>query len=423
MNMDMLIDLATITFLAVLTLEVGTVAVMHSRRMVLARRSHEVSVARLRAEIDLIADRRRIEREKTDLSWNGFRKFEISEKTEEAAGVCSFYLTPHDRKPLPPFEPGQFLTFGLKIRTEAKVVTRCYSLSDSPGKTDYCRVTIKRVPSPPDRPDLLPGKASNFFHDELEVGDIVDVQAPSGHYYLDTLSHNPVVLIGGGIGVTPVLSMLNSIIEAGSQRETHFFYGIVNGADHAFKEHLQQIAQENENVHLHVCYSRPRKEDIEGQDYQHAGWVSVDLFKQILNSNNYDFYICGPPAMMDSLVTGLAEWGVPEQHVHFESFGPASVKRAKDDIAASTGERFNIFFARSDKQVIWDPEVGDILDFAEAQGIVTIDAGCRTGNCGSCIVAIKEGEIEYINAPGSSADDGSCHACISVPKSDLVIDA
>ena len=346
--MDVLIDLAAVTFLGVLTVYVGNLALVYNRRTAWARRSHEMSQERLRAEIDLIADRRRIEREKSDLSWNGFRKFEISDRVEEAAGTCSFYLSPHDRKSLPPFEPGQFLTFDLHPPGETKSVVRCYSLSDSPNHPDYYRVTIKRVPPPRGQPELPPGLSSNYFHDQVNVGDIVDIKAPSGHFYLDMSTHNPIVLVGGGVGLTPVLSMLNAVVESGSQRETHFFYGVVNGADHAFKGHLQEIAQENENVHLHVCYSNPADGDVEGEDYDHGERVSVDLFKRELESNNYDFYICGPPPMMASLVSGLEEWGVPEGNINFEAFGPASIKKTSDAAAqdaAPDGQTLDVKFA------------------------------------------------------------------------------
>ena len=420
--MDALIDISAFLFLGMLSVYVGNLALVYNRRSAWARRSHKLSQDYLRAEIDLIADRRRIEREKSDLSWNGLRKFEISNKVTEASGTCSFYLAPHDGKPLPPFEPGQFLTFNLNIPGQTKSIVRCYSLSDSPNHPESYRVTIKRVLPPRDRPELPPGLSSNFFLDQLNIGDIVDVKAPSGHFFLDMSSHKPIVLIG----VTPVLSMLNAVVESGSKRETHFFYGVVCGADHAFKEHLQNIARENENIHLHVCYSRPADDDVGGEDYQHGEFVSVDLFKRLLASNNYEFYICGPPPMMTSLVEGLKAWNVSEECIHFEAFGPASVKKKMDDgtkESASGGPALNVNFARSDKSVSWSAEAGSILELAEANGVASIGASCRTGNCGSCITAIKEGEIEYLSPPGSPAEDGSCYACISVPKSDLVIDA
>ena len=137
--------------------------------------------------------------ESSAYSWPGFRKFVIQRKVDEGGNVCSFYLSPHDGKPLPAFNPGQYLTFNLHLqgaKGEAeKDVVRCYSLSDSPGHTDYYRVSIKRAPPPRDKPDLPPGVASNHFHDQLDDGDIIDVKAPAGNFFLDAAQQGPVVLI------------------------------------------------------------------------------------------------------------------------------------------------------------------------------------------------------------------------------------
>jgi uncharacterized protein len=130
----------------------------------------------LRERIGIITDQRRIERERSEASWNGFRKFRIVGKKCESADICSFYLAPHDGKPLPTFQPGQYLTFQVRLPNQAKPIIRRYSLSDRPGVPDRYRVSIKRVPS---------GLASNRFHDHLKVGDIVDVKAPAGQFCLD----------------------------------------------------------------------------------------------------------------------------------------------------------------------------------------------------------------------------------------------
>ena len=140
----------------------------------------------------------------------------------------------------------------------------------------------------------------------------------------------PIVLVGGGIGITPVFSMLSSLTDTGLRRETWFFQGVRNGAEQPMREQLNALNQANENLHLHVCYSEPEKGDEEGRDYQHSGHVSVDLMKELLPSNNYIFYICGPPPMMEFLTAGLKDWGVPATDIHFEAFGPATVKKNQD---------------------------------------------------------------------------------------------
>ena len=427
--MDALINVIAIAFIVSLTGYAVALGVGNWKVAAVNARTADLERELLRKRIDQITDQQRMNREKTDASWNGFRKFEIMRKNPEGGGICSFYLAPHDKKPLPPFDPGQYLTFQLPIPGQRKPIIRCYSLSDSPHHPNYYRVSIKAVPPPRDQPEAPPGLSSNFFHDSLNEDDILDVKAPGGHFFLDTTKHTPVVLIGGGIGLTPVLSMLNTICESGSTREVWFFYGVRNSAEHVMKEHLEQIAAEHENVHLVVCYSNPGDDDVAGRDYQHAERVSVNLFQRVLPSSNYDFYMCGPPPMMNTLVPELAAWGVPEKNIHFEAFGPATVKKATPEknaeekaAAAAAAESIEVVFAKSGKTVQWNSEADSILDFAEENDIA-IDFGCRAGNCGTCITAVRAGDVKYVVEPGAAPEAGSCLTCISVPRSSITLDA
>lgn len=400
---------------------------------VVRRRAGEAGRARENARLfrehaRLLLQTERAERDRNELSWNGQRKFYIDRKVMEAKDVCSFYLKAHDHKPLAPFLPGQFLTFQLKIPDQPKPVIRCYSLSDGPTETDYYRVTIKRLGPPPKSPEAPPGLSSSFFHQELNEGDILDVRAPSGHFYLDQTSEKPVVLIGGGVGLTPVLSMLNTICRTGSKRETWFFYGVTNRSEHAMYEHLANIRKTHDNVRIVVCYSRPSEDCVKDRDYDHEGFVSVELFKKLLPSNNYEFYICGPPPMMEMVTSDLKTWGVPDADVKFEAFGPATIKRktppkpAQDAAAAAeAADGVEVVFARSDKTLRWKPDHGSLLEFAEQNGI-QIDSGCRAGGCGTCVTALKEGEVSYLSEPDAEPEEGSCLACIAVPKTRLVLD-
>ena len=359
-----------------------------------------------------------VNRAREQTTWNGYRKFYIDRKVPEPGGVCSFYLKPHDHRPIPPFEPGQFLTFRLKVPGQVKPVIRCYSLSDSPLEQGYYRVSIKKTPPPPDQPDLPPGLSSNFFHDHLNEGDVVDVAAPNGHFFMDTKSERPIVLIGGGIGLTPVLSMLNTIALSESKRETWFFYGVRNKTEHAMAEHLHQLAEKHDNINLVVCYSQPTEDCVPAVDFQVQGFVSVDLFKRLLPSNNYEFYVCGPPPMMSSITSGLEEWGVPEDDINFEAFGPATVKKtpAAEHTDAALGT--TITFDMSGKSVTWNGDGRSILELAEQNG-VDIDSGCRAGNCGTCATAIKSGRVKYLSEPGSPQEEGTCLVCIAVPDGDV----
>jgi ferredoxin-NADP reductase len=259
----------------------------------------------------------------------------------------------------------------------------------------------------------------------VKEGDILDVKAPGGHFFLEMSEEKPVVLISGGVGITPMLSMLNAIVAAGDKREVWFFFGARNRSEHIQKEYLEKIDAEYDNVNLRVCYSRPGPDDVLGRDYHHAGHVGIDLLKQLLPSNNFDYFICGPGPMMKGVTDGLAAWGVPDKNVHFEAFGPATVKKAapvltphETDVLATA----KVTFGRSGKTCHWNTAAASLLDFAEENGI-KIDAGCRAGNCGTCLVAIKSGEVKYLTEHGAPAETGSCLTCICKPRGDLVLDA
>ncbi len=392
-------------------------------RAVHERRLRRLQLDAFRAEVATLL-RQRAAAAETVHGWQGYRKFEVREVVPEAEGIRSIYLTPHDGRPLPDFRPGQFLTFQLQIPGEAKPLVRCYSLSDC-ARQDAYRITVKQVPPPRDRPELPPGRSSTYFNEVVRAGDILDVKAPSGAFFLDSTRDTPVVLIGGGIGITPVLSMLNSIVESGSKRETWFFLGVRNGSEHVLQDHLAAIDREHDNVHLRVCYSSPGPGDVAGRDYQVEGRVGVELFQQQLPSNNYDYYICGPPPMMESLTTGLEEWGVPRERVHFEAFGPASIKKAGPPARAAApdaGPRVQVVFSRSGRSLEWDASSGSLLELAEANDIA-LDSGCRAGNCGTCLVAIKSGKVSYPTTPSFDPEEGSCLTCVCVPDGPLEVDA
>jgi len=323
------------------------------------------------------------------------------------------------------------LTFRFQLPDQkmqkSKPVVRCYSLSDAP-RPDYYRVTVKRVPSPPgvDAPE---GRISNYFHDHVIEGDILDVQAPRGDFSLDPAEESPVVLVGGGVGVTPVLSMANTILETDIQRDVWFFLGVRCGREHPMREHLQQLDERYDRFHLMVCYSCPEECDESEKDFQREGHVNLAVIRETVKVCNFDFYICGPPPMMESLVPDLKDWGVPEEKIHTEAFGPATVNRAKKPSTPQKNQtdgenqpEITIQFSRSETCVTWDHNQQSLLDFALDQGI-EIDSGCRAGSCGSCEVAVKQGEVEYTVEPSVEVEKGSCQACISCPKTNLVIEA
>ena len=381
-----------------------------------------LDVQLLKTRVDQIIQTKQLEDERARFSWNGFRKFEIVSKVKETADITSFYLSPHDGKPLPKFYPGQFLTFQLHIPGQQKPVVRCYSLSDSPHHPDRYRVSVKRVPPPKDNPNVPAGLVSNYFHDNLNESDIVDIKAPSGHFFIDMYAKGPVVLIGGGVGITPVLSMLNALVEIESQREIWFFLGVRNKKEHIMKEHLELVERANANVNLKVFYSSPAETDIKDVDYHVQGRVTVDNFKPFLSSNNYDFYICAPPPMIKALNSDLADWGVPKANIHFEAFGPATVKKVKKDSIKEQVSKIEIKFTKTGKTIPWNNDVSSLLELAE-QNSIHLESGCRAGNCGSCLTAIINGDVTYVGEPGTPPEEGSCLTCISIPKGNISLDA
>ena len=160
----------------------------------------------------------------TEPAWDGFKEFLVKRRVieDDIRSVCSFYLVPTDGQPLPTFKPGQFLTFRLQledpVRHEPRSVVRCYSLSDR-HNPDYYRVSIKRAPPPAESPGVPAGLSSNFFHDQVQEGARLLVKAPSGHFHLMTDEPLPIVLVGGGIGITPMLSILNTVMSSGTSWE------------------------------------------------------------------------------------------------------------------------------------------------------------------------------------------------------------
>lgn len=391
------------------------------------------AVQRLRASMDAeqlsqalleqkITSARRVS-EQAAAGWKGYRKFAVHRRELEADGVCSFYLTPHDRKPLPSYRPGQYLTLQLNVPGTEKPVVRCYSLSDV-YRPDQYRITIKQATAPADGTQLPDGLVSSYFHQRVEVGDLLDVQAPSGNFFLDPEDHRPAVLIAGGIGVTPILSMAKTIVETDTNREFTIFYGIHDESVHAFEQELQELAQ-FPNCRLITCFSVANG-DVTGES-KHAGRLSLELLKDALRTPNYEFFICGPPAMMQTLPRQLLDWGVSKANLRTEAFGPASVKQvvASKDAAERASElpgKCQITFARSGVQANWDLQAGNLLEFALEQGIDVV-SGCRAGNCGTCSVAIKSGTVDYQSHPGVQPEEGTCLMCVAQPAENLVLDA
>lgn len=378
------------------------------------------------SELDGLEDRKK--GNATAAPWEGFRQFRVVRKVieDQERSICSFYLAPEDKQPLPPFLPGQFLTFKLEIidvNGQASQVVRCYSLSDAPSE-DFYRVSIKFARSP-HKIASPPGLASSYFHDHIGEGDLILARAPAGHFQIES-SDVPVVLIGSGIGITPMLSMLNWSIAQHNGREIWLFYGVRHGRELIMRAHLETLAAKHPNFHLYLCFSKPKADELLGRDYQHRGHIDLALLRMQLPIKPYHFYICGPSAMMEGLVPALEDWGVPEARIHFEAFGPASIRRNSTPVTASSTQEaatdIVVSFSQSGKQLLWSHSAGSLLELAEAQG-VTVNSGCRSGSCGSCQTSIRSGEVSYQQPPDFDPEPGTCLLCVCTPKTSLTLEA
>jgi ferredoxin-NADP reductase len=351
-------------------------------------------------------------------AWTGTRPFRVSAVVDESVDCRSFYLMPEDGRPLPRFEPGQYLTFHLPSGDPSRPIVRCYSLSERP-REDFFRVTIKRTAPPVDQRDALPGRGSGYFHRDVHPGSRLEIEAPQGEFFLDPTDSRPVALVAGGIGVTPMMSMASFLIHRRDARPIYFFGGFRNSREQPFRARLTEFRAETPNLHVDISYSRPLGGDLAGRDFDHRGYVNVARMRRVLPANNFRFYVCGPPRMMEAVVPELLEWGVPPEDIRYEAFGPATVRGLTSGSASAPCD---VQFARSGRAVRWTGQEASLLELAEQNG-VRLDSGCRAGNCGQCRLMIAAGRIAHSKTPGVALVDGECLACIAHPQGDVVVDA
>jgi ferredoxin-NADP reductase len=393
------------------------------RRMVFDRRQFELQLTMLRRQVERIGQS---DKRPSPGPWSGFRKFVVQDVVRETLDCVSLWLVPEDGRALPFYFPGQHLTVRLAIPGRSQPVVRCYTLSDSPHSDRY-RITVRAIGQSAEQPGSAPGLASHFIHQNLRTGDRIDIKAPSGSFYLDLMDRRPLVMLAGGIGITPFISMLNTLVQQRIQREILLIYGVQNGDRHAFKSHLAEIARNFPLIDVVTCYSRPLPSDRQGADYQIAGRVSVGTIRKLVPSNQVPFYLCGPAEFMRDLLEGLREWGVPESCIHFEAFGPASIRNRKPadkppTCGAATATA-TLTFQKSSQSTPHQAGGLSILELAE-QADVNIASGCRAGNCGTCQVRLISGATAYID-DAAHAECAADHvlACVARPIGDVVVDA
>ena len=225
-------------------------------------------------------------------------------------------LKPEDHKKIADFTPGQYISIKLEIAGEKFTHIRQYSLSDAPGK-DYYRISVKREAGM-ENPD---GMVSNYLHDGVNQGDILKVSAPAGDFMLDTEKNSPVVLLSGGVGLTPMMSMLKTVVEVQPERKVTFVHAAANGNVHALRDEVEEVST-LENVTSYVFYDSPTEEDRLNNRFDVEGYVTRDWLNEKIDTKDADFYFCGPVPFMKAINRSLKELGVNEEKIHFEFFRP-----------------------------------------------------------------------------------------------------
>lgn len=268
---------------------------------------------------DLLID---MERELHDSSasreggWRDWRTFVVQEKRQESEVITSFVLAPSDGRPLADFLPGQYISVAVQVPELGLQQIRQYSLSDMPNGRTY-RISVKREAEP----GQPAGKVSCLLHDHIEPGDELLVAPPYGTFHIDVDARTPIVLISGGVGLTPMVSMLKTALQDPA-RQVVFVHGARNSRVQAMRNRLRQAEREHENFRVIVFYNEPLAEDVEGRDYDHPGLVDVKLIRDQILLPDADYYICGPIPFMRQQHDALENLGIPEARIHYEVFGP-----------------------------------------------------------------------------------------------------
>ena len=251
--------------------------------------------------------------------WTGWRDFVVERVEVESKVIKSFYLRPVDGKPVIRHRPGQFLTFRFDLPGRG-VLKRNYSISSAANDEAY-RITVKREPAPADRPDAPVGVVSNWLHDHVRPGAILQVAPPAGEFVLEE-PERPVVLLSGGVGLTPVISMLESIAASDLRSPTWWVHGAQNGAVHALGDRVREL-RATKGISAAAFYADPAAGDVRGVDYDHRGFITVDWLKANTPFDEAVFYLCGPKPFLRALVPELARAGVAPACIRYEFFGPA----------------------------------------------------------------------------------------------------
>ncbi|WKA50439.1 NO-inducible flavohemoprotein [Planococcus liqunii] len=245
------------------------------------------------------------EAEAQENGWKFFKDFVVARKVKESENITSFYLKPADGSNVPTYQPGQYISVRLSIPGEKYLFNRQYSLSQA-AQPDEFRISVKR------EADNDPnGRVSVYLHEEVNIADTIEVSAPAGEFVLDAGKKSPVAFVSGGVGITPMMSMFETVATLTPERPTAFLHAARNESLHAFDQDIQKYANSMENAAYKTLYSD-----------QPDGYITREVLKEMVDVTG-DVYVCGPVPFMEQMIRELRSLGMAEEQIHFEFFGPA----------------------------------------------------------------------------------------------------
>ncbi|MDK7584781.1 FAD-binding oxidoreductase [Alcaligenes faecalis subsp. phenolicus] len=382
-----------------------------------------------------------------------FRDYRVLEKQRESEVITSFVLQPVDGV-MPPYQPGQYLVFRLEI--DGQIVLRNYSVSGDPDCTDRLRISVKHEKAPAGS-SVADGLASSYLHQQVQPGDVLSAAGPMGEFVLDESSQRPVVLLSGGVGQTPLLAMLHRLLKR-SQRKVYVIHACDNSAVHAFADEMRELVAQREGVQLYFCYRNPTEHDEQAGLHHVAGLITREQLQRWLPLDDYEFYLCGPSAFMQSNYGVLRSLGVARERIHYEFFGPATVleNTLADDVAASAVQdqvqpapssrvdanvleldspveavrgaataaedaAQTVTFLPDGRQAQWHEDCPSLLDLAEETGL-SPDFNCRAGLCNTCMCTLVSGEVDYFEEPLDPVPEGKVLLCCSRPRGPVAVE-
>lgn len=262
----------------------------------------------------LIAREERIygEQKQAAGGWNGWRDFRVEKVVRESSVINSFILRPVDGAPVMAHKPGQYLTFWFEIPGHSPI-KRNYSISGAADGETY-RISVKREPQ---------GVVSNWLHDHAVAGTVLKVAPPAGEFFLADTPARPVVLLSGGVGLTPMVAMLEAIAADHPALPTWYIHGTHDRETHAMRDHVRALAGKSKAVSVVDFHQTPLADEVAGQDYDQAGIITDEWLVANTPVDLADYYICGPRPFLRAAVSALSLAGVPSDRIHYEFFGPA----------------------------------------------------------------------------------------------------